>query len=295
MRGRFLSVALGVLAGLVVAPSALAASPLNAYRVKATGENRQALVQAGFDMTEADKGDHFEIIARKGEVAALSRDGVEAKRVTAVSKLAAPGDYTGSDAGFDVYTRYDAVPDDGKQQYVEQYQSVAAANATAKLVALAPQTHLGRTIYAVKVTKDAKTTPDGTRPAVLFNAQQHAREWLAGETCRRTLVIGNADVEALEVTTALAALAIVGPQAREVIARFCALDLRPQSMPVGGFRPGSLARTPGYVLREDDDRFLMLFGWALGEYMWTVVADAAEALGGGPVGVDALEREVARA
>ena len=46
-------------------------------------------------------------------------------------------------------------------------------------------------------------------------------------------------------------------------------------MPVGGFRPGSVARTPGYVLREDADRFLMLFGWALGEYLWTVVADAA--------------------
>ena len=80
-----------------------------------------------------------------------------------------------------------------------------------------------------------------------------------------------------------------------VFARFCALDLRAQSLPVGGFRPGSLARTPGYVLREDDERFLMLFGWALGEYMWTVVADAAEALGGGPVGVDVLQREVARA
>ena len=46
-------------------------------------------------------------------------------------------------------------------------------------------------------------------------------------------------------------------------------------MPVGAFRPGSVARTPGYVLREDDERFLMLFGWALGEYVWTVVADAA--------------------
>jgi Zinc carboxypeptidase/Immune inhibitor A-like, MAM domain len=187
MRGRLLSVGLGVLTGLVVAPSALAASPLNAYRVNATAENRQALSQAGFDMTEADKGGHLEIVAREGEVAALGRKGVEAKRLTRISELAAPGDYTGSDAGFDVWTRYDAVPDDGKEQYVEQYRRIAGANSTAKLVALTPQTHLGRTIYAVKITKNAKLTPDGTRPAVLYNAQQHAREWLAGETCRRTL------------------------------------------------------------------------------------------------------------
>ena len=119
-------------------------------------------------------------------------------------------------------------------------------------------------------------------------------------TRERVLVIGLAGMrehveDAVEVTSALAALTIAGPLAREVFARFCALDLRPQAMPVRGFRPGSVARTPGYVLREDADRFLMLFGWALGKYMWTVVADAAEALGGGPVGVDALEREVARA
>ena len=43
------------------------------------------------------------------------------------------------------------------------------------------------TIWALKVTKDADTEPDNTKPAVLYNAQQHAREWLAGETCRRTL------------------------------------------------------------------------------------------------------------
>jgi len=49
------------------------------------------------------------------------------------------------------------------------------------------------------------------------------------------------------------------------------------------------------VLREDEDRFLMLFGWALGEYMWTVVVDAAQSLGGAPVGVDALDRQAARA
>jgi glycine cleavage system aminomethyltransferase T len=119
--------------------------------------------------------------------------------------------------------------------------------------------------------------------------------WWCPITRERTLVIGGADVDALEVTTTLAALAIVGAQARELLARFCALDLRAQSLPVGGFRPGSLARTPGYVLREDSERFLMLFGWALGEYMWTVVADAASGLGGAPMGIDALDREAARA
>jgi glycine cleavage system aminomethyltransferase T len=124
--------------------------------------------------------------------------------------------------------------------------------------------------------------------------------WWCRVTRDRALVIGDPAVrehveDAVDVTSALAALTIAGPLARELFARFCALDLRPQSMPVRGFRPGSVARTPGYVLREDADRFLVLFGWALGEYLWTVVADAAESLGGGPVGVDALEREAARA
>ena len=50
-----------------------------------------------------------------------------------------------------------------------------------------------------------------------------------------------------------------------------------------------MARTGGAILCEAPDRYLMLFGAALGQYVWTVVADAAEHLGGGPVGVDALE------
>ncbi|HET8977359.1 MAG TPA: hypothetical protein VFN87_04325, partial [Solirubrobacteraceae bacterium] len=123
--------------------------------------------------------------------------------------------------------------------------------------------------------------------------------WWCRLTATRALVIGagppvgermreTGGVEVLDVTSNFAALTIAGPQAREVFARFCALDLRPAVTPVGALRPGSIARQPGILIREDHDRYLFLFGWATGEYMWDVVADACGHLGGGPVTLDAL-------
>jgi heterotetrameric sarcosine oxidase gamma subunit len=96
-------------------------------------------------------------------------------------------------------------------------------------------------------------------------------------------------VSVIDATCKYAALTLVGPLAREVFARFTAIDARESALPVGGFRPGSIARTPGMLVREGEDRFLFLFGWAVGHYMWTVVSDAGRHLGAVPVGVDALE------
>lgn len=111
----------------------------------------------------------------------------------------------------------------------------------------------------------------------------------------RALVIGDAAaVEArsplhvLDVTSQFSALRIAGPLARETFARFCALDLRAQTMPVGGCMPGSVARTPGLVIREGADQFLVLTGAAVATYVWEVVADAGGRLGGRPVGADVL-------
>ncbi|HEY1567562.1 MAG TPA: hypothetical protein VGF68_11120 [Solirubrobacteraceae bacterium] len=125
--------------------------------------------------------------------------------------------------------------------------------------------------------------------------------WWCRLTGTRALVIGTRPdlsaaegVDVLDVTSNFAALTLIGPLARETFARFCALDLRPRVTPVGALRPGSIGRQPGLVICEGEDRYLFLFGWATGEYMWSVVADAGGHLGGRPCGVDAL-REVASA
>ena len=119
--------------------------------------------------------------------------------------------------------------------------------------------------------------------------------WWCRLTAGRALVVGaRPDVselpyEVVDVTSVFASLTIAGPLARECLARFCALDLRPSVTPVGALRPGSIARQPGTLICEAQDRYLILFGWATAEYVWSVVADAAGHLGGGPVGIDQLQ------
>lgn len=126
--------------------------------------------------------------------------------------------------------------------------------------------------------------------------------WWCRATPTRALVLGRSAAPAageavyvLDVTSQLGALRIAGPLARELFARFCALDLRPQQAPPSAFRPGSVARTPGYVICEGPDRYLMLFGAAYGTYVWEVVHDAGTHLGGRPVGVDAIDALAATA
>jgi glycine cleavage system aminomethyltransferase T len=115
--------------------------------------------------------------------------------------------------------------------------------------------------------------------------------WVCPLTPRRALLVGEIGTPpggaTLDLTSSLGAISVAGPGARETIARFCAIDTRAVALPPSGFRPGSIARTPGYLLREGEDAFLLIFGAAYGAYVWEVVADAGGRLDGRPVGVDA--------
>jgi glycine cleavage system aminomethyltransferase T len=176
-------------------------------------------------------------------------------------------------------------------------------------VGFADLSHLGKIEVQASAGELAQIAAvHGASPLDLGRATRSAGAWWCPYTRERAIVLCEPGAAAglretleeaaagcpgqttvLDLSTVFAALAIAGPLARETFARFTALDLRSEALPLQGFRPGSVARTPGAVLCEGEDRFLMLFGAALGHYMWTVVADAAQSLGGGPVGLDALE------
>jgi glycine cleavage system aminomethyltransferase T len=140
---------------------------------------------------------------------------------------------------------------------------------------------------------------DGCGAALSFGtASLHRGAWWCRLTPTRALILGSppaadsvAGAQLLDVTTQYCALRIAGPRCREVMARFCALDLRPTVSPPTALRPGSVARTPGLVVVEESDQLLVLVGAALAEYFWTVVGDAAARLGGRPVGTEVLRGE----
>jgi heterotetrameric sarcosine oxidase gamma subunit len=177
------------------------------------------------------------------------------------------------------------------------------AAAAAETVGWADVSHLGKLELQGPPEALEKIAAGCDAAHALGHAMRCGDAWWCRMTSTRLLVIGGlgsvreqlaaAAGEAegaglVDVTTNFAAMTLIGPRAREVFARFCALDLRPSATPVRALRPGSIGRQPGLVICEAEDRYLFLFGWATGEYMWSIVADAGHHLGGRPIGVDAL-------
>jgi len=83
----------------------------------------------------------------------------------------------------------------------------------------------------------------------------------------------------LDETGARGILALTGPEARSVLRRLTHLHEFPSSGPLGHV---------GVHVLERDGAYWIVFPQEYGHYLWEIAMDAAEQLGGGPVGVDAL-------
>ena len=68
---------------------------------------------------------------------------------------------------------------DDKEQYTEEYQRLVDDFPSIVAKRVTGTTYNGREIIAMQVTKNATGADIPGRPAVLYNAMQHAREWLA--------------------------------------------------------------------------------------------------------------------
>jgi hypothetical protein len=192
-------IALALLACVLPAQSIAAGTGLDAYDVKTTPKILKTLGQRGFDVTEARHGNHIEIIATRGQARALARDGIKAtlKRDrqgrSARQRFDALAHPDGSYDNYrpywnDTYVGHEDPEDDTSPLRKTLYQELIAL-ATAHPDIVKPET-IGHTvngvpILALKVTNNARTTPDGQRPAVLYSANQHAREWITAESNRR--------------------------------------------------------------------------------------------------------------
>jgi hypothetical protein len=159
---------------------------LNFYRATVTVKEYRAMLAKDVD-TAATKAIgnrvRLDLVLTRNQVRALDAKGVEVKLLRnskgQTARQAAAAQFT---SGFDVWRDYDGP--DGLRAYM---YNLARQNPQLVKLEVIGHTGEGREIIALKVTQAANEVPDGSRPAALYSATQHAREWIAPEIDRRFL------------------------------------------------------------------------------------------------------------
>jgi hypothetical protein len=198
---RTLVCALVVLVALVQASSAAAAPKttevLQQFVVSGKGVDPEALARAGYDMSEAQhrKQDGYLIIATPSQAAKLESKDVTVRPLAGTQtnqKVAPPNPLQDPTHGFDVFRPWNlepapcpttcSTPRIPLRKWYLQHESV-----NRDVVERVPygKSRLGQQLAAFRVTQGGAATKQGSRPVVLYNATQHAREWIATETNRR--------------------------------------------------------------------------------------------------------------
>ena len=189
------TVAVAALGAGLAAPSSTAPPPpaapadqaLDGYTARGvSSEQLASLARQGYDMHEAHStGDtsQVELVLTKDEARKLRKQGVDVQ-LTRVKGGRTLREFAADQAAFG-YTVFKSYDEPGG--YHDQLVKVAKDYpGVTKLVRLGT-TYQGRDILALKMTQGARGQKDGSRPAVIFSATQHAREWIAPEMVRRLM------------------------------------------------------------------------------------------------------------
>jgi hypothetical protein len=170
------------------APAAGAKSvgSLDMYTVRVSAAKATELIRKGYDVTDITprrRGTRIDIVLSRAQAAALARRGVKVKlQRTKSGKTARQAAAAQAAGGFNVWRSWDEPGGIRDELY-----NVARNNRDIVKLKVIGHTIQGREIIALKVTRDARDKRDGSRPAALYTATQHAREWISTEVNRRTL------------------------------------------------------------------------------------------------------------
>ena len=96
---------------------------------------------------------------------------------------------------------------------------------------------------------------------------------------------------AIDVTSGLCGIAIVGPATQDMMSRITETDTSPRALPDLACIQSRFADVQGLLLRRDVNGIAMYQLYAsreFGEYLWEVLIETVHEVGGGPVGTQAL-------
>jgi hypothetical protein len=157
---------------------------IHVYRADVTAQQVPLLLAAGQDAHELGekvpgKGTASVEVQLTGEQAAkLRKQGVDLTEHT----LSAKAESRTEDAAQGVFRPYS-----GSGGLKEEIVRTGQQNPGLTKVVSIGRTLNGQDILALKMTKGAKKSKDGSKPAVLYMSNQHAREWITPEMTRRLM------------------------------------------------------------------------------------------------------------
>jgi hypothetical protein len=191
---RVLSLIAAATAALLVgiSPTASSVQPggggdeLDAYTAVVTPAQGRLLAQLGHEVdarASTSSGVEVDLVLTPQQREDLRKRGIDAQ-LTRVKGGLTVKEFAAAQAkgGYRVWRSWDE-PGGIRDQLV---QTAASNPGVAKLVKIGT-TIQGRDILAIKLTAGANGIADGSRPAVLYSATQHAREWISTEVDRRLM------------------------------------------------------------------------------------------------------------